>query len=70
MVLHNTFSSTAKMSITQVLREPCNLGVQLSIRARELKKKNTIKVVQIRRDKDLLGAVEVALELLHAYLVQ
>lgn len=61
-VVHNTFSLTKMMGTTQTLGEPCHLGAQLGIRARQLIEKNTNLL-----ESHPFGAVEVVLELLHAY---
>ena len=62
-VVRNTFSLTKMMGTTQILGEPCHLGVQLGTRARQLIGKN-----KNLRESHPFGAVEVVPELLHAYL--
>ena len=62
-VVHNTFSLTKMMATTQILGEPWHLGVQQGIRAQQLIEKNTNLL-----ESHPFGAVEVDLELLHAYL--
>ena len=61
--VHNSFSLTKILATTQILGEPCNLGVHAGFRARLLIEKNTNHL-----NRHPFGAVEVVPEPLHAYL--